>query len=137
MMTIDTMIYIILAISGIATVSLYLNIYCAIRLRNTLDQSDKLDKANDDIEGLHLENMKLLALIESNIEQKKELQSQLKRQIKYGNRFSIQQYMPSLDQSKIEKLLEIQKDTESRSKDDFKQGVYTKNIKTNKEKGNF
>lgn len=130
MMTIDTMIYIILAISGIATVSLYLNIYCAIRLRNTLDQSDKLDKANDDIEGLHLENMKLLALVESNIEQKKELQSQLKRQIKYGNRFSIQQYMPSLDQSKIEKLLEIQKDTESRSRDDFKQGVYTKNIKT-------
>ena len=130
MMTIDTMIYIILAISGIATVSLYLNIYCAIRLRNTLDQSDKLDKANDAVEGLHLENMKL-------IEQKKELQSQLKRQIKYGNRFSIQQYMPSLDQSKIEKLLEIQKDTESRSKDDFKQGVYTKNIKTNKEKGNF
>ncbi len=132
MMTIDTMIYIILAISGIATVSLYLNIYCAIRLRNTLDQSDKLDKANDDIEGLHLENMKLLALIESNIEQKKELQSQLKRQIKYGNRFSIQQYMPSLDQSKIEKLLEIQKDTESRSRDDFKQGIYTKNIKTEK-----
>ncbi len=130
MMTIDTMIYIILAISGIATVSLYLNIYCAIRLRNTLDQSDKLDKANDAVEGLHLENMKL-------IEQKKELQSQLKRQIKYGNRFSIQQYMPSLDQSKIEKLLEIQKDTESRSRDDFKQGVYTKNIKTNKEKGNF
>jgi hypothetical protein len=123
MMTIDTMIYIILAISGIATVSLYLNIYCAIRLRNTLDQSDKLDKANDAVEGLHLENMKL-------IEQKKELQSQLKRQIKYGNRFSIQQYMPSLDQSKIEKLLEIQKDTESRSRDDFKQGLYTKNIKT-------
>lgn len=125
MMTIDTMIYIILAISGIATVSLYLNIYCAIRLRNTLDQSDKLDKANDAVEGLHLENMKL-------IEQKKELQSQLKRQIKYGNRFSIQQYMPSLDQSKIEKLLEIQKDTESRSRDDFKQGIYTKNIKTEK-----
>lgn len=126
MMTINTMIYIILAISGIATVSLYLNIYCAIRLRNTLDQSDKLDKANDDIEGLHLENMKL-------IEQKKELQQKLKQEIQFGinsyGKRSIQQYVPRLDQSAIEKLIEIQSDIESRSRDDFKEGVYTKNIK--------
>lgn len=127
MMTIDTMIYIILAISGIATVSLYLNIYCAIRLRNTLDQSDQIEKATEVIDGLHLDNMKL-------IEQKKELQQKLKQEIQFGinsyGKRSIQQYMPSLDQSKIEKLLEIQKDTESRSRDDFKQGLYTKNIKT-------
>jgi hypothetical protein len=59
MMTIETMIYIILAITGITTVSLYLNIYCAIRLYNILDQSNKLDKANDAVEELHIENMHL------------------------------------------------------------------------------
>jgi hypothetical protein len=58
-MTIDTMIYIILAIAGITTVSLYLNIYCAIRLYNVIDQSDKLDSAKDAIEDLHIENMHL------------------------------------------------------------------------------
>ena len=70
MMTIDTMIYIILFISGIAIVSLYLNIYCAIKLHNTLDQSDKLEKANDAVENLHLENMKLIERVN---QQKKEL----------------------------------------------------------------
>ena len=52
MMTIDTMIYIILFISGIAIVSLYLNIYCAIKLHNTLDQSNKLDLANSIAAGV-------------------------------------------------------------------------------------
>lgn len=70
MMTIDTMIYIILAISGIATVSLYLNIYCAIKLHNTIDQSNKLEQANDAVENLHLENMKLMERVD---QQKKEL----------------------------------------------------------------
>lgn len=126
MMTIDTMIYIILAISGIATVSLYLNIYCAIRLRNTLDQSDKLDKANDAVEGLHLENMKL-------IEQKKELKQKLKQEIQFGinsyGKRSIQQYVPRLDQSAIEKLIEIQSDMNKIDKDNFKEVAYTKNVK--------
>ena len=92
------MIYIILAISGIATVSLYLNIYCAIRLRNILDQSDKLDKANDAVDGLHLENMKL-------IEQKRELYQKLKQQVQFGinyyNKRSIQEYIPELNQETI------------------------------------
>ena len=134
MMTIDTMIYIILAISGIATVSLYLNIYCAIKLYNTLDQSDKLDKANDAVEGLHLENMKL-------IEQKDELQRKIEQENELNTYYakrsiqrSIQQYAPEIDQSKIEKLLEMQRNKESRSKDNFKQAVYPKNIKTNNEK---
>jgi len=126
MMTIDTMIYIILAISGIATVSLYLNIYCAIRLHNTLDQSDKLDKANDAVDGLHLENMKL-------IEQKKELQQKLKQEIQsginsYGKR-SIQQYVRTYNDSAIEKLIEIQNDMNKVDKDNFKEVAYTKNVK--------
>ena len=126
MMTIDTMIYIILAISGIATVSLYLNIYCAIKLYNTLDQSDKLDKANDAVDGLHLENMKL-------IEQKKELKQKLKQEIQFGinsyGKRSIQQYVPRLDQSAIEKLIEIQSDMNKIDKDNFKEVAYTKNVK--------
>ena len=64
MMTIDTMIYIILAISGIATVSLYLNIFCAIKLHNYIEYNHKVKDCNDAVEELHIENMNLIEQID-------------------------------------------------------------------------
>ena len=121
MMTIDTMIYIILAISGIATVSLYLNIYCAIKLHNTIDQSNKLDSANDAIENLHLENMKLIERVD---QQKRELTNIL------TGKLSVQ------SNSYYKNALLGSKDVEE-LKGSYNEYTYTTNIKTKKEKGNF
>ena len=73
MMTIDTMIYIILAISGIATVSLYLNIFCAIKLHNYIEYNHKIEDCNDAVEELHVENMRLIEKV--NILKKQALQA--------------------------------------------------------------
>lgn len=132
MMTIDTMIYIILAISGIATVSLYLNIYCAIKLHNTLDQSNKLDSANDAVENLHIENMKLnedIITLKNKVKQliPRSVQENYKAQKEYYQRPN-SLYIPELDQDKIEKIIDLQWDISSRSRNDVGEAVYTENI---------
>ena len=126
MMTIDTMIYIILFISGIAIVSLYLNIYCAIKLHNTLDQSNKLDLANDAVDNLHIENMKLqedIATLKNKVKQliPRSVQENYKAQKEYYQ-------IPELDRDKIEKIIDLQWDISSKSRDDVGDVVYTKNI---------
>ena len=126
------MIYIILFISGIAIVSLYLNIYCAIKLHNTLDQSNKLDLANDAVDNLHIENMKLqedIAKLKNKVKQliPRSVQENYKAQKEYYQRPN-SPYIPELDQDKIEKIIDLQWDISSRSRDDVGEAVYTKNI---------
>jgi len=51
--------YLLLGLLGIATVSLYVNIFIAVKLRNRFEYTDKLEKANDAVEDLHIQNMAL------------------------------------------------------------------------------
>jgi len=122
MMTIDTMIYIILFISGVTIVSLYLNIYCAVKLHNRIDKSDKLEQANDAVENLHLENMKLIERVD---QQKKQLTNILTGELSVqSNSYYKNALLGSKD---VEKL-----------KDTYNQYTYAENIKVRKkEKGNF
>jgi len=58
MVTLD--IYLLISIIGITVISLYVNIFTAVKIHNKFHKEDHLDSMNDAIEGLHLENMKLI-----------------------------------------------------------------------------
>lgn len=58
MVTLD--IYLLLGIIGIATISLYVNIFVAVKVRNRFVYTDELEKADDAIEDLHIQNMALI-----------------------------------------------------------------------------
>tara|TARA_R110000765_G_scaffold398019_1_gene492310 strand:+ start:237 stop:611 length:375 start_codon:yes stop_codon:yes gene_type:complete len=120
-MTIDTMIYIILALSGIATVSLYLNIFCAIKLHNYIEYNHKIKDCDNAVEELHIENMNLIEKIDK-----------LKKQVYQGSiqtRPPLSQYTEEyvLDKDRIEQLLKTQNDATHRK---IKEVAYTHNIKT-------
>ena len=137
MMTIDTMIYIILFISGVTIVSLYLNIYSAIKLHNIIDQSDKLEKANDTIENLHLEKMRL-------IEQVDELETEsYKGNLQVRPSIQTRNYYENRTES-YDRLEEMIRHHDKTKKDNIMEVQYISNIKykdeefkltgTNKEK---
>ena len=52
--------YLILGLLGIATVSLYVNIFIAVKLRNRFEYKDRLEKADAAVEDLHIQNMALM-----------------------------------------------------------------------------
>lgn len=52
--------YLLLGLLGIATISLYVNIFIAVKLRNRFEYKDELEKADAAIEDLHVQNMALL-----------------------------------------------------------------------------
>ena len=58
MITLD--IYLLLSIIGITIISLYVNIFTAVKIYNKFRKEDHLDSMNNAIEGLHLENMNLI-----------------------------------------------------------------------------
>jgi len=58
MVTLD--IYLLLSIIGIGTISLYVNIFVAVKVRNRFVYTDELEKADDAIEDLHIQNMALI-----------------------------------------------------------------------------
>ena len=58
MVTLD--VYLLLGIIGIATISLYVNIFVAVKVRNRFVYTDELEKADDAIEDLHIQNMALI-----------------------------------------------------------------------------
>ena len=60
MVTLD--VYLLLSIIGIGTISLYVNIFVAVKVRNRFVYTDELEKADSEIEDLHIQNMALIEL---------------------------------------------------------------------------